>query len=66
MYLNKTGNNWEDRKNFQKFPNKFFPLEIDYGQVSSFYFLFYKSFGLETAVKESNSSNIILGTRMYS
>ncbi|GFS22250.1 poly [ADP-ribose] polymerase, partial [Elysia marginata] len=32
MYLQKTGNNWEDRKNFQKFPNKFYPLEIDYGQ----------------------------------
>ncbi|GFO48668.1 poly [ADP-ribose] polymerase [Plakobranchus ocellatus] len=32
MYLDKTGNCWEDRNNFQKFPNKFYPLEIDYGQ----------------------------------
>ncbi|KAK3784634.1 hypothetical protein RRG08_003441 [Elysia crispata] len=32
MYLQKTGNNWEDRKNFQKVPSKFYPLEIDYGQ----------------------------------
>lgn len=34
LYLEKTGNHWEDRDNFQKQPNKFFPLEIDYGQVS--------------------------------
>lgn len=32
LYLQKTGNEWENRKNFQKFPNKFYPLEIDYGQ----------------------------------
>ncbi|PVD25807.1 hypothetical protein C0Q70_13469 [Pomacea canaliculata] len=32
LYLEKTGNHWEDRDNFQKQPNKFFPLEIDYGQ----------------------------------
>ncbi|CAL1526877.1 unnamed protein product [Lymnaea stagnalis] len=32
LYLDKTGNEWENRKNFQKFPNKFYPLEIDYGQ----------------------------------
>lgn len=28
-----TGNSWLDRKNFVKHPNKFYPLEIDYGQV---------------------------------
>ncbi|XP_013411414.1 poly [ADP-ribose] polymerase 1-like [Lingula anatina] len=32
VYLDKTGNMWEDRKNFVKYPNKFYPLEIDYGQ----------------------------------
>lgn len=32
LYLDKTGNHWEDRKNFQKIPDKFYPLEIDYGQ----------------------------------
>jgi len=28
-----TGNSWLNRKNFVKHPNKFYPLEIDYGQV---------------------------------
>ncbi|XP_067018725.1 poly [ADP-ribose] polymerase 1-like [Acropora muricata] len=32
LYGEKTGNSWEDRKNFVKRPNKFYPLEIDYGQ----------------------------------
>ncbi|KAK7474692.1 hypothetical protein BaRGS_00034057 [Batillaria attramentaria] len=32
LYLDKTGNEWENRDNFKKHPNKFFPLEIDYGQ----------------------------------
>lgn len=31
LYLEKTGNRWKDRKNFVKCPNKFFPLDIDYG-----------------------------------
>ena len=32
LFLDKTGNNWEDRgDNFVKKPNKFYPLEIDYG-----------------------------------
>ena len=31
LYGEKTGNDWEDRKNFVKHPNKFYPLEIDYG-----------------------------------
>ena len=30
--MEKTGNNWRDRKNFVKKPNRFYPLEIDYGQ----------------------------------
>ena len=33
LYQEKTGNCWADRKNFQKYPNKFFPIEMDYGQV---------------------------------
>ncbi|XP_074645175.1 poly [ADP-ribose] polymerase 1-like [Tubulanus polymorphus] len=32
LYLDKTGNDWSDRKNFQKQPNKFYPLELDFGQ----------------------------------
>ncbi|KAL4239025.1 Poly [ADP-ribose] polymerase 1 [Mactra antiquata] len=32
LYLEKTNNRWEDRDNFKKYPNKFFPLDIDYGQ----------------------------------
>jgi poly [ADP-ribose] polymerase len=32
LFLDKTGNEWTDRKNFQKLPNKHYPLEIDYGQ----------------------------------
>jgi len=33
-----TGNSWLDRKKFVKHPNKFYPLEIDYGQVCGVYF----------------------------
>ncbi|CAF0974380.1 unnamed protein product [Adineta steineri] len=32
LFLEKTGNEWGERKNFQKLPNKHYPLEIDYGQ----------------------------------
>ncbi|KAH3844594.1 poly [ADP-ribose] polymerase 1-like [Dreissena polymorpha] len=31
VYADKTNNEWEKRDNFQKFPNKFYPLDIDYG-----------------------------------
>ena len=32
LFLDKTGNSWEDRGDtFIKKPNKFYPLEIDYG-----------------------------------
>lgn len=31
LYAEKTGNLWEDRKDFKKIQNKFYPLEIDYG-----------------------------------
>lgn len=34
LYAEKTGNEWHDRKSFKKYPNKFYPLDIDYGQVS--------------------------------
>jgi len=30
VYLDKTGNEWEDRDSFKKKPGKFFPIEIDY------------------------------------
>lgn len=32
LYEEKTGNSWHS-KNFTKYPKKFYPLEIDYGQV---------------------------------
>ena len=32
VYFDKTGNNWQDRKSFQKKQNKFFQLEVDYGE----------------------------------
>jgi len=31
LYEDKTGNDWEDREHFVKVPNKFSPLDIDYG-----------------------------------
>ena len=34
LYAEKTGNEWENRKNFVKYPKKFFPVDIDYGAVS--------------------------------
>ncbi|CAH8581086.1 unnamed protein product [Schistosoma intercalatum] len=30
IYFEKTGNEWEDRKNFRKMPHKFYELELDY------------------------------------
>ena len=33
LYLEKTGNEWSDRKSANKVPGKFFPLEMDYGEV---------------------------------
>uniref|UniRef100_A0AAQ4RBD5 Poly [ADP-ribose] polymerase n=1 Tax=Gasterosteus aculeatus aculeatus TaxID=481459 RepID=A0AAQ4RBD5_GASAC len=32
VYKEKTGNDWSS-SNFTKYPNKFYPLEIDYGQI---------------------------------
>ncbi|KAK8763975.1 hypothetical protein V5799_033404 [Amblyomma americanum] len=34
LFEEKTGNLWEDRKDFVKQPNRFYPLELDYGQES--------------------------------
>lgn len=34
VYKEKTGNDWSS-SNFTKYPNKFYPLEIDYGQVQT-------------------------------
>ncbi len=31
VYFDKTGNKWSDRKDFRKRPNKFYPLELDFG-----------------------------------
>jgi len=40
LYLDKTANHWENKNDFKKHPNKFFPLDIDYGAVSfSFHLL---------------------------
>lgn len=35
LYEEKTGNAWHS-KNFTKYPKKFYPLEIDYGQVITY------------------------------
>ncbi|KAK3745682.1 hypothetical protein QZH41_019013, partial [Actinostola sp. cb2023] len=32
LYAEKTGNSWSNRTSFVKHPNRFYPLEIDYGQ----------------------------------
>jgi poly [ADP-ribose] polymerase len=40
IYLDKTGNEWDSRKNADKKPNKFYPLEIDYGDVLKINLLF--------------------------
>ena len=32
LYEEKTGNRWSQRKNFKKVPNKFYPMDLDYGQ----------------------------------
>jgi len=32
VYEEKTGNSWNGRKNFVKYPYKFYPIDIDYGQ----------------------------------
>lgn len=32
LFEEKTGNPWSDRNNFVKQPNRFYPLELDYGQ----------------------------------
>eukprot|EP01130_Rhizamoeba_saxonica_P009154 TRINITY_DN3719_c0_g1_i5.p1 TRINITY_DN3719_c0_g1~~TRINITY_DN3719_c0_g1_i5.p1 ORF type:complete len:705 (+),score=155.07 TRINITY_DN3719_c0_g1_i5:287-2401(+) len=29
QYLDKTGNNWDERKKFEKMPGKYFPIQID-------------------------------------
>ena len=34
LYGEKTGNPWGNKKNFTKHPNKFYPLELDFGGVS--------------------------------
>lgn len=31
IYLDKTGNEWEERKNFMKKPKKFYPVDVNYG-----------------------------------
>lgn len=33
LYKDKTGNDWSDRKFATKVPGKFYPLEMDYGEV---------------------------------
>jgi hypothetical protein len=33
IYEEKTGNMWHNRKNFQKVPGRFFPVDLDYTPV---------------------------------
>lgn len=35
-YEEKTGNLWSKRKKFEKLPGRFYPLDIDYGEVTTF------------------------------
>ncbi|CAH8604626.1 unnamed protein product [Heterobilharzia americana] len=35
IYLEKTGNQWDDRKNFRKIPHKFYEMELDYNNASN-------------------------------
>jgi poly [ADP-ribose] polymerase len=35
IYEEKTGNMWSNRKNFEKVPDRFFPIELDYTQVNN-------------------------------
>ena len=34
QYQDKTGNEWKDRKIAGKKPNRFYPLDMDYGEVN--------------------------------
>jgi poly [ADP-ribose] polymerase len=34
LYEEKTGNMWTNRKHFNKVPGRFFPVDLDYSQVS--------------------------------
>jgi poly [ADP-ribose] polymerase 1 len=38
VYLKQTGNEWQYRKTSTKRPNKFYPLEMDYGDEVFFLF----------------------------
>jgi len=40
-YEDKTGNRWSSRNDFKKMPNKMYPLDLDYGQVSMLINFFY-------------------------
>jgi hypothetical protein len=35
VYFDKTGNEWVDRRSFRKRPNKFYPLELDFGNTDT-------------------------------
>lgn len=35
LYEEKTGNCWSDRRNFVKYPKRFYPMELDYGTGAS-------------------------------
>jgi hypothetical protein len=36
LYLEKTGNEWDERASSLKKPNKFYPMELDYGNEVNF------------------------------
>lgn len=39
LYLDKTGNDFSEHKNFVKKPGLLYPLDIDYGQVNMYLFI---------------------------
>lgn len=40
VYEEKTGNAWRKRSNFVKYPNRFYPMDLDYGEEVVFGFDF--------------------------
>lgn len=53
LYAEKTGNEWEDRANFVKVSNKFYPLDIDYGAEDDTELKLDASAGSRSALVES-------------
>jgi hypothetical protein len=60
VYLKQTGNEWKDRKTSTKRPNKFYPLEMDYGDEVFFFCFVFVLFYFEPFLIEVYYLNLIL------